>query len=174
MPAVIDTTRAARAREIYDAALSAPDESAEWKALEAKRDALLNDAGEYWSAQNSGVPGSNAPHPASYGADLPMRGIGTLPLYPTEAQNRAFRRKAIALWPEPKREKFRSPVSGKVVKDAKVKIKKTSPHPDSAYAHLPLRGMGLDGGNPVRKWTLTADEKRTLAARPIRYVSTSH
>lgn len=186
MIATINADHATRARAIFAAGLLSkpividPGDAHEWQRLEDERASLFADDGTLYRPIDSGVKYSNTPHPKSAYADLPMRGIcasksstrtnrdGVGGVY-VEVNAAAQKRSAIALWPEPKRAKFRSPVSGKVVKDAKVLIKKDAPHPQSAYSHLPLSGLGLKGGDPTRKWTLNAEEKRTLASRPIRY-----
>lgn len=131
-------------------------QEAEWAALAAEQ--------ERFDGRNCGVSYVNKPHPASVGAHLPMSGIGTLPRFPTDGQSRAIKRKALALWPD---QKFRR---AKAAPESLSRIKKDAAHPDSPFAHLPLRGLGLEGSDPVHTWTLTVAEKRQLAARPVRYV----
>jgi len=173
----IDATRAQRAREIYESALCQPlghdrdmtllaaawatddaEDAAEWVEIEEN--------GCLFDGTDCGVKFSNTPHPDSVGADLPMRGI-------THGQHidsgpgytifpAIIHKRAIALWPELRVQK-RAPIESQ-----------SKPHPKSAYADLPLRGLGLAGESPVRKWTLTATEKRELAARPLHYAQVNH
>jgi hypothetical protein len=157
---VIDAARAQRAREIYDTALNpppvilSPEEEAAWIELEEKGYDFEFDR------KDCGVKHSVTPHKRSAYADLPMRGItygqgtscGTTPV---------MKRRAIALWPE-------LTIGGRR-KETPTLVKKSSPHPDSYGTSFPLRGMGLEGENPVRKWTLTVAEKHSLAARPLHY-----
>lgn len=164
-----------------DAALSKSDDSAEWAGIVPEFDGT-----------NCGVKHSNALHPDSAYAHLPMRGIahskastrtnsnGVGGVY-VEVSAEVQKRNAIALWPELRAQK-RAPIESK-----------SKPHPDSAYADLPLCGLGLDrtpGGfdlfdaevferppycrktkGATHKWTLTVAEKRSLAARPLRYTA---
>jgi hypothetical protein len=154
----IDPTRAERAREIFAAALSkpveieTPENAAQWRALEAERE--RDPFAGLWAG--SGVKHSNAPHKQSAYAHLPMRGICS-----GSASQAQEKQRAIALWPE-------LSIGGRR-KEMPTLVKKSSPHPDSYGTSFPLRGMGLEGENPVRKWTLTASEKRELDARPLRY-----
>jgi hypothetical protein len=173
----IDAPRAQRAREVYDAALSkdivshvtieefgsacaiaatSAADSAEWIELENN--------GVAFNGRDCGVKHSNVPHKQSAYAHLPMRGItygqdichGTTPV---------MKQRAIALWPE-------LSIGGKRMGTPTL-VKKSAPHPGSYGTSFPLRGLGLEGDDPVRKWTLTASEKRELAARPLRYTRTA-
>jgi hypothetical protein len=153
--ATIDAARAQRAREIFTAALCQPIEIV----TPLTADELI-ELEDQFNGRDCGVKHSNAPHPKSAYAHLPMRGItygqgtfcGTTPV---------MKRRAIALWPELS--------IGGSRKETPTLVKKSSPHPDSYGTSFPLRGLGLEGENPARKWTLTASEKRELAARPLRY-----
>jgi hypothetical protein len=153
----------------------AHEDGADWARLEAERADLYAADGTLYRPIESGVKYSNTPHPGSAYADLPMRGICHSKT--STGKNReghtcyagvtaaVEKRNAIALWPEPKAKRTKAaPVADKSL------IKKSAPHPHSAYSHLPLSGLGLSGNHPTRKWTLSADEKRTLAGRPLRYV----
>lgn len=91
------------------------------------------------------------PHPHSYGASLPMRASldasgrpRIQPLTPAERRHLASR-------------------------EAKPVIRANAPHTASECAHLPLTGLRLVGGDPIRKWSLTVAEKHALAARPLRF-----
>ena len=146
----IDATHAARAREIFDAALCQP-------IVTPLTDDELVELDAQFNGRDCGVKHSIAPHKQSAYSHLPMRGI----CYGNASQAQEKQR-AIALWPE-LRVQRRAPIESQ-----------SKPHPDSAYARLPLRGMGFDGSTPKHKWTLTATEKRELAARPLKYVQVNH
>ena len=59
--------------------------------------------------------------------------------------------------------------SFRVGKNPHYKNPNDKPHPRSAYAHLPLHGQGLEGGDPIRKSHLTAAEKTMLKGRPLKF-----
>lgn len=141
------------AQNISETALTLPED---WTALDAERDAF--------NGRDCGVKFSNVPHKQSAFPDLPMRGIthGVQGVCPASggshpAALERIKKRSVALFPELTAKK-RAPIE-----------RQSAPHPDSAYSHLPLTGLGLEGANPVRKWTLTAGEKRTLSARPLRH-----
>jgi len=166
---VIDTARAQRAREIYDAALCQPVEI-----VPPLSDDELVELDAQFNGYDCGVKYSNKPHEDSAYAHLPMRGIAHSKSSTRPNSNGVGgcyvdmpalfqKRSAIALWPKlnTKTQKFVAPTL----------IKANAAHPGAYHSDLPLRGLGLAGENPVRKWTLTATEKRELAARPLHYVS---
>jgi hypothetical protein len=126
---------------------SAADEI-EWAQLEASRPS-------FWEQCEGPKVNRETPHPLSYGAKLPMRGLGLGESKPTHKRTlTAAEKKAVtsvtyaASAPKPV-------------------IRASSPHPDSYRADLPLRSEL--SARKTKKWTLTAAEKTSLATRPLRY-----
>ena len=153
-----------------DSTRSQPGDSAEWEAL----------AEERFNGRDCGVKFSNAPHKQSAYAHLPMRGItasksstrtssqGIGGVY-IEVGKETQKRSAIALWPEGKFKAVKVKSALPCGNGAVSPVSKTKAHCQSAYSDLPLSGLGLEGSDPRNTWKLTATEKRTLAARPLRY-----
>lgn len=141
----------------------------EWEQLEASaaedrnlhcpRDAAGR---EYLVPWDSGVKHSNAPHRRSYGASLPMRGLGL---------GDAKRTHKWTLTAAEKQWLAKHAADAPATTTRRAKIRPNAPHPESYRADLPIRSEL--GGRNTRKWTLTAAEKATLAGRPLRYAAAS-
>lgn len=141
---------------------SAADEI-EWAQLELASEFGKHDGLWIWERWDSRSADrapkfTDAPHPLSYGAKLPMRTVWAKG-HPRIEPLTAAEKKSIA-----------ARTVGAVV-EAKGVVKAASAHPDSYRPDLPLRGLKLNGGDPKHKWTLTPAEKATLAARPLRYTN---
>ena len=125
-------------------------DAAEWLAMEAERDA--RPFGEI--ATGCGKVGK--PHPQSYRPDLPLRGIGLGESKPT------------CKWPltaAEKRQGIPKPTRGKPAA-----ISPNKPHPDSYRPDMPLRSsLRCHGERTSYAWSLTAAERKQLAARPLTY-----
>jgi hypothetical protein len=140
------------------------DHEAEWKAAEEASLVVEKLGSPAWRDYSSEFAGhqpkfTDRPHPDSYGAKLPMRGLGLGDSKRTHKWSLTVaEKKHVAA-------RTAAPIVGKAGT-----VRKDAPHPDSYGAELPLRGGGCrHPGGQKYKWALTAAEKAALAGRPLRY-----